>query len=356
MNRRKGIFQWQYDMKKRNGNQLKKVILYVCRVLFIWIILWIVFHNHYKEIYANIRTIKLKDLIIIIILGTSYQFLGAYAFYCLVRKNNQQFTIYQSIETVYLGFFGNIAGLSFGSIPMRTYYLHTHHIDMGKAMSLINTDYIFHKCSVLICNTLLLTVTGFNVLKTRQNIIQYILFGYVICLFIIMILLLIGFSKYIYSWIKHIISLLPDKEKWKTIKEKMMYHLETMYSGSRGIKGNGKNVFIIIIVHCIKLLIMYGIPFVCLRAITNFTGSFLEMQTLGAVTNLISSALPNVSGIGAAELAFFVVFGEAADGVSVVSVLILYRLATYFVPFLISVIVFSREERIRIKKGELLQK
>lgn len=336
-------------MKKRNINQVKQVTGSVCRCLFIFIILWAVFHNHYKEIYFNIKNINVKDFIVIIILGSSYQILGAYAFYCLVRKNNPQFTIRQSIVTVYLGIFGNIAGFSFGSVPMRAYYLHTHHIDMGKAMGLINTDYIFHKCSVLICNTLLLTVTGFKVLKTRKTIIRYVLFGYGICLLIIMILLLIGFSKRIYGWIRHLIDRLPDKKRWKTIKEKMIYHLEMMYSGSRGIKGNGKNIIVIMLLHCMKLLFMYGIPFLCLKAITKVTVPFLEVQTLGAVTNLISSALPNVSGIGAAELAFFVVFGEAVDGVSVVSVLILYRLATYFFPFLISVIVFNRTERHRNK-------
>lgn len=337
-------------MHKKNQNIFKQAVLCLFRCIFLLFVLWLVLHKHYKEIYVNMSRMQIGPLILILLMGMSYQILGAAAFYLLVKKNNPQFTMRESIETVYLGFFGNIAAFSFGSVPMRTYYLHTHQIDAGKAMGLINTDYMLHKSSVLICSTVLLLFVGLQSLDQWKTILKYIIFGYMICFSIIILLFLIGFSKKVYQWIRYIVMLLPDKKKWKIIKEKTIYHLEMMHGMSEEIKNSGKTIVFILILHCIKLWIMYAIPFICMKSITNTTASFFEIQTLVALTNLISSALPNVSGIGAAELAFFLIFENFMTGASIASVLVLYRLATYFVPFLISIVVFNRIERKRIKE------
>ena len=72
--------------------------------------------------------------------------------------------------------------------------------------------------------------------------------------------------------------------------------------------------------------------------------------------SLIANALPSVSGMGAAELAFFIVFEDFVNGVSIASILLLYRLATYFVPFIISIVVLNNvgqyrdREKIGIKE------
>lgn len=335
------------DDYKKKTNKQKRFMSCIFRCVFLGIVLWMVFHKHYREIFINISNMGIGSLIFIILSGVAYQLIGSYAFYLLAGKNNPQFTMKQSAEATYLGIFGTVAAFSLGSVPIRTYYLHTHNIDAGKAVGLINADYILHKSAVLIYNTVLLLFTGRSVLNQRENMVKYIFGGYVICLFVIGILLLIGFSKRTANCLRDLVMLLPDRKKWKTIKEKTRYHLETMYSGSKEIKDNRKNILLIIFFHCIKLLIMYGIPFVCLRGMMDSEISFFEIQTLVALTNLISNAIPNVSGIGGTELAFFLVFEGFLDRASVSSVLVLYRLATYFFPFLISIVVFNKVERHR---------
>lgn len=64
---------------------------------------------------------------------------------------------------------------------------------------------------------------------------------------------------------------------------------------------------------------------------------------------LITSALPNVAGVGPMEFAFLLLFAPWADTAIASSALVLYRVATYFVPFLLSVIVFLREEKKSLK-------
>ena len=64
---------------------------------------------------------------------------------------------------------------------------------------------------------------------------------------------------------------------------------------------------------------------------------------------LITSALPNVAGVGPMEFAFLLLFAPWADTAIASSALVLYRMATYFFPFLLSVIVFLREEKKSLK-------
>ena len=57
-------------------------------------------------------------------------------------------------------------------------------------------------------------------------------------------------------------------------------------------------------------------------------------------TLLLSGVLPNVSGFGSIEIAFLFVFKGFLGEVNAPSVLVLYRIASYFFPFIIGVIVF----------------
>lgn len=339
------------DISQEKRDKVRRTVSGLLRVLVLTAVLWFVFHKHYREIYENICDIKIPKLIFIILQGTSYEIIGAAAFYFLVRKNNPQFTMRQSLETTYLGFFGNVT-FSVGSLPIRAYYMHTNAIDAGKAVGLINADYILNKSSVLICNTVLLLFGGFRFLEKRKNLLPYILFGYLICSFVIGILLLVGFSEKVYNKLNHLLTKAPKKKKWAKIKEKALYHLEMMHDSSEEIKENRKNILFITALHCLKLLIMYEIPYICLKSIMNSSVSFFEILMMSALANLISGALPSVSGVGGMELAFFLVFGSFTDHASTASVLVLYRLATYFVPFLISVVVFNRIEKRRIRKKE----
>ena len=74
-----------------------------------------------------------------------------------------------------------------------------------------------------------------------------------------------------------------------------------------------------------------------------------DAQMLASLMLLITSALPNVAGVGPMEFAFLLLFAPWADTAIASSALVLYRVATYFFPFLLSVIVFLCEEKKSLK-------
>lgn len=334
------------DDKKQRDKKIRSIFL---RCIFLAFVIWMVFHKHFKEIFENITSMKVGSLVLILILGASYQIINAAAFYLLVKKNNRDFTMRQSLESVYIGTFGNVAAFSVGALPMRAYYHYTHNMDVGKAVNLITADYILHKSSVLICNIGLMIFAGAGLLGEKAQITKYVLFGYLVCLVIILALFLIAFSEKVYGLLKKIAALLPEKKNVKRIKEKAVHYLETMHQCAGELERNRNHLWLIILLHCIKLLLMYAIPFICFKSLSAEGISFLESQMLVGITNLVSSALPNVSGLGSTELSYILVFSEFLEGSLVSSTLVMYRLATYFFPFLISIAVFGKVDRQRIK-------
>lgn len=98
-----------------------------------------------------------------------------------------------------------------------------------------------------------------------------------------------------------------------------------------------------------KLFVLYSIPYAALRLVGCTALNFAQAQLLASLMLLITSALPNVAGVGPMEFAFLLLFAPWADTAIASSALVLYRVATYFFPFLLSVIVFLREEKKSLK-------
>lgn len=339
-------------MDGRRTEKLKKIGSFTFRCVFFCLLIWLIFHKDYKAIYETIRTIRLRDFILLLFLGNLYLCFGAAALYILVRKYHSEFTYRQALKTVYLGIFGNIAAFSLGSVPLRTYYLHTLGIEAGESISFINIDYMLHKLSVLLCNTLMLLFMGNWLLSGSGKMKQYLLIGYGFYAVVIFGLAGIVFSEFIYKRICFLILLLPDKGKWRKGKNICRHHLRIMHQSGNKIKTEKRNMIKMITFHGCKLLVMYAIPFVCLQFTGNHELTFWKAELLTGVSNLLSGVLPNISGMGSAEVSFLFVYFAFMKNSMVSSILILYRFVTYFFPFFISIFVFRTLRKQRKCKGD----
>ena len=57
---------------------------------------------------------------------------------------------------------------------------------------------------------------------------------------------------------------------------------------------------------------------------------FWQVQLLAALTLFVSNALPNVAGMGSVETAFLLVYGSFLPDAASMSLLMFYRLASYY--------------------------
>ena len=211
------------------------------------------------------------------------------------------------------------------------------------------SEYVLHKISVLIYATVALLLGGDWLEQSASGLARYLLIGYVIGALIVIALMLL------YTWdkvLKLVLMLLgkfPHTPKWDERREKWANSLTEL-------NREAKKVLLVpsirvkgIAVSLVKLFVLYSIPYAALRLVGCTALNFAQAQLLASLMLLITSALPSVAGVGPMEFAFLLLFAPWADTAIASSALVLYRVATYFFPFLLSVIVFLREEKESLK-------
>lgn len=325
--------------------QWKTVAISVATLLLLSLLVFWVFRNHYQGILRNIRAVSIPELLLLLGMGVAYQMLESAVCVTLVRRRLPVFSFRQATEVVFLGVFGNVSTLSAGTIPMQSYYLHRCGLMAGSGVGTMTLEYVFHKSSVLAYTTVMLLLQGRWLGDTGRGLSRHMFLGYVICaLIIVALLLLCTWDKvqWLASWgMDH----LPNTEKWESRKCLWKANLTALYGESRQLLRDGRCLIKVLAWNALKLCCLYSIPFLAAEILEISGPSFWQVQLLTALMHLISNALPNVAGVGPVEFAFVMIFSHYMEYAQASSALILYRVATFFFPFILSIFVFLRIQK-----------
>lgn len=91
----------------------------------------------------------------------------------------------------------------------------------------------------------------------------------------------------------------------------------------------------------IKMSCWYVIPIIAIYAAGGSLGGVTVAQaiTVTALMQLIMGVIPTSGGVGSLEVVFSLLFAAVFGKVMAGSSMVLYRISTYYIPFLISVII-----------------
>lgn len=228
---------------------------------------------------------------------------------------------------------------------MQSYYLYQYGVPVGSSVGMLILIYVFHKITVFLYAAVMMLLHGTWMKETVPGLINYIYLGFAVCAVISVTLILLCTWGVVQKLGFMAIEKLPDTGKWKRRKETWHENLESLYQESRNLLKKRTCCLKLVLLDILKLSCFYMIPFWCIQILKLPGIGFGKMQALSSVMILIVGVLPNVAGMGPAELSFMLFFSTCIGRVPATAALILYRIATYFFPFLISVIVFFCIER-----------
>ena len=320
--------------------QWKQIGVGAATLALLTLLMFWVFRDSWQEILYNIRAVRPGGLFLLLGMGTVYQLFEAATCMVLIRGQFSKFSFRQAVEVTFLGVFANVSTLSVGVVPMQSWYLYRQGMLVGSGAGVMTLEYALHKSSVLLYTTLLLIVQRRWFQESRTGLSRYLLLGYLICAVIIAALILLCTWNRAQRLAKWGISRLPDTGKWGQRKDVWERNLSALYRQSRNLMQDRKRLGTALLLNALKLLCLYSVPFVCAQALYVPALSFWRMNLLAALMHLISNALPNVAGVGPVEFAFMMIFPHFMGYAEASSALILYRVATFFFPFLLSVFVF----------------
>lgn len=323
------------DKKERKNLCAGLAMLIALPLLVFW-----VFRGHAQEIWDNIRTIHGRELLLLLGLGIAYQLLEGAAGLTLIRSRLPDFSYRQAVEVTFLGVFANVATFSAGIIPMQSYYLYRRGLTAGSGASIMTLEYTFHKSAILLYATAMLLLQGRWLAGQNAGLARWLLLGYGVCAVIIAGLLFLCAWQRVQQLARLGIDRLPDTGPWKGRKRTWERNLEALYDQSQRLLRDKKRLCRVLAWNSLKLFCLYLTLYLSLRLVGVSVLSLWRVQLLGGLMHIVVSALPNVAGMGPAELSFWLIFSRYMEYGQLSSALILYRTATFFVPFAFSVAVF----------------
>lgn len=323
----------------------KTVVSSAATLALLSLLIFLVFRKHFQEIMQNIRAVSIGSLLFLLGVSVLYQMLDAMVCFILVRRHLPKFSFEQAVEVVFLGVFGSVSTLSVGSLPMQSYYLHRCGLMAGSGVGTMTLEYVFHKSSILLYTTIMILMKRHWLYKGGSGFTQYLWLGYGICSLIIVVLLLLCSWDRIQRLAAWLIDHLPETEKWDDHKHLWKSNLTALYAESKQLLHDRWCILKVLGLNILKLVCLYSIPFFIMRMLGIAALSFWQVQLLTALMHLISNALPNVAGVGPVEFTFVLVFSHYVEYTQASSALILYRVATFFFPFVLSIFVFLRVQK-----------
>ena len=310
-----------------------------------------IFREHWAEISEALSRLTLGQGLLALAVGLSYPLLEGVSSWLIVRSRLSHFPLRQGIDNAWMGTFGNVVGLGAGSVPFQTWYLHRRGLDVGPGVGLMTLQYVFHKTAVLLYATVLLLAGRPWIAAHSDGVLRYLPGAYAVVAGVIVGLIALCALPVVQRLARWLLHFLPDTGRWAERRESWLKQLDTLSTESRHLLADKPRCAAILGVHLVKLFLLFCLPWMGLRFMGLDTGlAFWQVQPLTSLTLFVSNALPNVAGMGSVETAFLLVYSSFLPDASSMSLLMFYRLASYYAVFAASAVGFALAQR-RLNRG-----
>ena len=282
---------------------------------------------------------------ILILLLDALPYYGAYG------GENTAFSYGDALMLTNLLHFGKTALIGGGTMPLQGLYLYKKEVMPGQFVGITAALYIVQKTSVLLYGLACIALQGSRLGEIFPGAAGYLIYSCAFCIVMIVALILLCTSGHVCRLACRLIGKLPSSPKWTRRKEKLTGQVTVLYEETHTLFREPKKLLQLLTFNFLRLAVHYSIPFAVAKMMGAGACTFSDAQTLSAVMLLLSNALPNIAGMGSVEFSFIQAFSGLL-GPYTAAVLIYYRCATYYFPFLVSlVIVFFSRKKILPEKG-----
>lgn len=306
------------------------------------------YRDSLQEILEGIKELSAVQISVSLLLSLGFFLTEGFIIYCMVHPFTDSYRWIKGIRTVYLCEFYRIPTLGSGSGFAEIYYLQKDGVAYPTGTGITMLQFVLKKISVM-----LLGLTGFLYLlkqdATAQILHKYrgaITAGCFITIVIVIVLLSLTLSYTVKNWLLFILNKASLKfpayhEKTETWKE----NLELLNHTGRSLLTHRTRFLAAILLSLGKLLLIYLIPAYIL--IGQCSLSVTEMVMLMSVSYMLAGVIPAPSGIGSLEFVFLLFFSCFAGDAVIVPAILVFRFATWIVPFFIGCIFFLTDKFMR---------
>ena len=323
----------------------KKTILSLLVLLALTCVIIFIFKDHWAEITSALRQLSLWQVLVVLLIGLTYPLLEGVVSWVIVRSRILGFKLWQGIDNAWAGTFGNVVTLGAGAVPVQTFYLYRSGLPAGPGVGLMTLQYVFHKTTVLLYATVMLLFQHRWLAANTSGVMKYLPMAYLVVAAVIVALVLVCVSPLVQRLARWLLGFVPKTEKWQQRRTGWLEQLDVLSTESRRLLADKPRCVKIFALQAVKLFGLFCLPYLCIRFMNLSPLGFWQVQLLTSLVLFVSNALPNVAGMGSIETAFILVFGSFLQQGEMMSVLMLYRIASYYFVFAASAVGFFFAQR-----------
>ena len=323
----------------------KKTVISLLVLLALTCVIIFMFKDHWAEITAALAQLSLWQVLVVLAVGLTYPLLEGCVAWVIIRSRLPEFKLQQGLDVGWCGTFGNVVTLGAGAVPLQLFYLHKAGLPLGPGAGLMTLEYVFHKSTVLLYATVMLLFQHKWLAANTSGVMTYLPAAYFVVAAVIVVLVLVCVSPLVQNLARWLMSFLPKTEKWQQRRADWQQQLDILGEESRRLLADKPRCLKIFALQALKLFGLFCLPYLCIRFMGLSPLGFWQVQLLTSLMLFVSNALPNVAGMGSIETAFLLVFGSFLSSGEVMSVLMLYRIASYYFVFAASAVGFFIAQR-----------
>lgn len=314
------------------------------------VVLYFVLRNDWNGIVQSLQNINIWYIFLAIICYLLYVVMRGYINFKIIN-DPKTVSLSEAIKQHFIAqFFNGITPFSTGGQPMEIFMLKECGLSIAKATNVTVQSFIFYQIALVICGLVAVTYNFIFHLFPKLKLLQYlVLLGFIINI-IVVILLLLSYSKAFTKKLEGIAIKVLKKLKVKRSEEEIKQKFEDYHNSFQELKRNKKLVIAGILLNIVSLLILYVIPLLVFLSLGDIH-SLTIMKTIvsSAYVYLIGAFVPIPGASGGIEYGYTQFFGNFAGAGFVSATVLIWRTITYYFAIIIGAIVFNIRKKEKVE-------
>lgn len=323
------------------------------KIVFVLILVGIIvytFKDSAGDILQQLKSTSVKVVFAICFASFLYELIEGWINYSFAKVYNPEFKYWQGVESAFYAAFYRVATLGSGAGVAAIYYFNEKGVPYSKGTGLYTIEYMLHKISIALFSGIFFLLNWAFMQEHYHEYEMTLLAGFGITFVIAAGLLLFACSQKFHHGIIWVVRKLNKKGKLSQVLAKLEEQCDILEQASGTLLKRGGLILSCILKNFMKLICWYGIPYLILFG--EYQLNLSQMLAITSLAMMLAAVIPAPAGIGSSEFVLTMLFSVIVGTGEAGSVSLLYRFATFVLPFAIGAVVVLLRKKVHKQKAE----
>lgn len=328
--------------KKKNSNKLNLII---CGIAFVVMVLYIVFVDGVDNLLNSIQQFNVGFLLIAALFMIAYWLLEAVGLHTALKTIHPGQKFWKTLVVAMLGqYFNCITPSSSGGQPMQVYYFSKFGTPVSHSMTALLSKFIVYQFVLTVYSAVVLILRFNQFAAEFAPLMALVVFGFIINTVVIVLLLMVAFTKKpvkkLAFWSIRLLGKIKIIKTPRSVDEKIEQVdkiIDEYHDNFCFIKSKPWLIVRMVIYTILQLTIYFAISYVIYLGFGLSGTDLFTIISCQAFVLMISAFMPLPGAMGAAEGSYAAFFGKIFGKFTSFSTFI-WRFLTFYFPIIVGLI------------------